>query len=59
MTNLNKELSMDELNFVTGGGPGDHNGTGDGPGTGPRGMVRAAIAAVESGIKYLINFIPH
>jgi hypothetical protein len=34
MTNLNNELSIDELDFVIGGADGDGNGTGTGRGDG-------------------------
>ena len=59
MTNLNNELSMDELNVVTGGGRGAHNGTGDGPGTGPGALIRLAAAAVDGLIKIITSAIPH
>ena len=59
MTNLNNELSIDALNFVTGGDRGAHNGTGDGPGTGPGALIRLAAAAVDGVIKLVTSVIPH
>ena len=63
MTKMNSnELSIDELDFVTGGGRGEHNGTGDGPGTGPGMWIRLAgdiAGAVGNVIKIVGSVIPH
>lgn len=51
MTNLNNELSIDQLNIVVGGVPaGDGSGTGNGTGHGGHGIargIRQIVKAVE------------
>ena len=63
MTKLNSnELSIAELDFVTGGGRGEHNGTGDGPGTGPGMWIRLGkeiAGAIGGVIKTIGSVIPH
>jgi hypothetical protein len=63
MTKLNSnELSIAELDFVIGGGDGDHNGTGSGPGTGPGMWIRLGkdiAGAIGNVIKIVGTVIPH
>lgn len=49
VTNLNNELSIDELDFVVGGADGDGNGTGTGRGDG-LGKLRRLEGAILDGL---------
>jgi hypothetical protein len=44
------ELSFKVPDIVSGGAPGDHDGTGDGPGIGPRSWLRLAKAAAAGAV---------